>query len=161
MFEGALIVANLSRERIYEAKHDECADWDRRGAEADRRRMQNNVHLRNERQEHAQAGRELHQRRKTELRAVARFKAPVGGATRGRFVMIENVPQGIYHVVAYVSGMNNLSGGFSQAVPCGLSANCSDHSLIDVSDYENQDTPNVNPTDWYAPEGAFPPNPMP
>jgi hypothetical protein len=77
--------------------------------------------------------------------------------------LLENLPEGIYHVMAYPlrSGLGAPGGGFSQAVPCGLNASCTDHSLIDVPVFAGQETPNVNPTDWYAPPGSFPPNPMP
>jgi len=68
---------------------------------------------------------------------------------------IDNLPVGIYHVVAYTG----LSAGYTQAVPCGLSVNCVDHSLIDVNVNAGQVTGNVNPFDWYAPQGAFPPLP--
>jgi hypothetical protein len=71
---------------------------------------------------------------------------------------IENLPAGIYHVVAYVPGNDN-SGGYSQAVPCGLSVACSNHSLIDVQVFPGQESTGVNPGDWYAPPGSFPPNP--
>src|SRR5258706_7182183 len=68
---------------------------------------------------------------------------------------IDNLPVGIYHVVAYTG----LSAGYTQAVPCGLSVNFVDHSLIDVNVNAGQVTGNVNPFDWYAPQGAFPPLP--
>jgi len=69
---------------------------------------------------------------------------------------IDNLPVGIYYVVAYAG----LAAGYSQAVPCGLSVDCTDHSLIDVNVSAGQVTGNVNPFDWYAPEGAFPPLPI-
>jgi hypothetical protein len=71
---------------------------------------------------------------------------------------IAGLAPGKYHVVAYVAG-GGLAGGYSQMVPCGLSANCSDHSLIDVVVLAGADTPNIDPGDWYAPENAFPPMP--
>jgi hypothetical protein len=73
--------------------------------------------------------------------------------------MIENLPPGVYHVVAYPVG-GSLGGGYTQAVPCGLSVDCNDHSLIDVHVVAGQETSGVDPADWYAPEGAFPPNPI-
>lgn len=75
----------------------------------------------------------------------------------GNYQITGLVP-GIYHVVAYVMD-GSLSGGYSQAVPCGLSFECTDHSLIDVTVEPGKDTPNINPADWYAPPGAFPPMP--
>jgi hypothetical protein len=73
---------------------------------------------------------------------------------------ILNLPPGQYYVVAYVMG-GGLSAGYSQAVPCGLSANCNDHSLIAVNVNGGQVTNNINPQDWYAPDGSFPAYPLP
>ncbi len=70
-----------------------------------------------------------------------------------------HLPPGSYHVIAYVQG-DDYGGGFTHAVPCGLSVECIDHSLITVKVTAGQVTDGVNPVDFYAPEGAFPPNPM-
>lgn len=72
---------------------------------------------------------------------------------------IENLPPGAYHVVSYTMQDPYLAGGYSQMVPCGLAYDCEDHTLIDVVVVAGQDTPNINPGDWYAPEGSFPPKP--
>jgi hypothetical protein len=76
---------------------------------------------------------------------------------------IGNLPIGIYHVVAYTLGgtglPSQLPAGYSMAVQCGLQSGCDDHSLIDVPVNAGQVTPNIDPTDWYAPEGVFPPDP--
>lgn len=75
---------------------------------------------------------------------------------------IENVYAGTYHVVAYVlNPAYALAGGYTQAVLCGLLYTCEDHTLIDVIVVGGQATTGVNPGDWYAPEGAFPPMPNP
>lgn len=78
---------------------------------------------------------------------------------------ITGLPVGTYHVVAYTLGGGSfpagLAGGYTQAVPCGLSVNCIDHALIPVDVAGDQDTPNVDPTDWYFEENAFPPMPGP
>lgn len=71
---------------------------------------------------------------------------------------IDNLPAATYHVVAYTMG-GELAGGYTQAVPCGLSVDCNDHSLIDVNVTGGQVSAGVNPADWYAPEGTFPPKP--
>ena len=47
------------------------------------------------------------------------------------------------------------------AVMCGLDASCTDHTLVYVEVFAGQDSFGVDPQDWYAPEGAFPSNPMP
>lgn len=73
---------------------------------------------------------------------------------------INNLGPGNYTVVAYVLD-SSLAGGYSQAVPCGLSANCTDHSLIPVTVYAGQVSSGVNPQDWYAPPGSFPAKPTP
>jgi predicted small secreted protein len=62
---------------------------------------------------------------------------------------------GMYHIVAYVIG-GAPAGGYTQMVLCGLSVDCTDHSLIDVTVEAGKDTPDINPGDWYAPEGTFP-----
>ncbi|HSN94651.1 MAG TPA: hypothetical protein VLR89_06270 [Anaerolineaceae bacterium] len=63
----------------------------------------------------------------------------------------EKLPVGIYHVVSYlISNPGALAGGYSQAVPCGLSVACTDHSLIDVEVKAGQVTTGVDTFDWYA-----------
>lgn len=69
---------------------------------------------------------------------------------------MDNLSPGIYHVVAYYQ---SLTAGYSQAVPCGLRVDCTDHSLIDVVVTAGGLTTDVNPTDWYAPAGTFPAQP--
>lgn len=70
---------------------------------------------------------------------------------------IDNIPAGTYYVVSYAG----LSAGYSQSVLCGLSAECTDHSLVPVTVTSGQITSDVNPQDWYAPEGSFPASPLP
>ncbi len=70
---------------------------------------------------------------------------------------IEDLPPGIYHVVAYVSDPV-FSVGYSHAVPCGLSVACNDHSLKGVIVNPGEETINIDPGDWYAPDGTFPPD---
>jgi hypothetical protein len=76
-----------------------------------------------------------------------------------------DLPVGTYHVVAYSIGGDGfptgLSGGYTQAVPCGLSVACTDHSLIDVTVTARTTSSGVDPGDWYAPDGSFPPMPTP
>lgn len=69
-----------------------------------------------------------------------------------------NVPPGTYYVVAYTQD-GSLSAGYSYAVPCGLSVECTDHSLIPVVVITGQATNQANPQDWYAPPGLFPAKP--
>lgn len=77
---------------------------------------------------------------------------------------IDNLPPGVYHVIAYTVGSDSFpagfAGGYTQVVPCGFNANCNDHTLIDVTVTAGHDSGGVNPGDWYAPEGTFPPFPQ-
>jgi hypothetical protein len=70
---------------------------------------------------------------------------------------LQKLPAGTYNVLAFTE--KGVAGGYTQAVLCGLSAECTDHTLIDVTVKAGQDTPDINPQDWYAPEGAFPADP--
>ena len=72
---------------------------------------------------------------------------------------ISGLAPGKYHVVAYVQE-GGLAGGFTPAVACGLSVDCTDHSLSEVIVFAGTDTPNIDPGDWYAPENSFPPMPQ-
>lgn len=73
---------------------------------------------------------------------------------------IDNLPPGNYYVVAYLQD-GSLRAGYSYAVPCGLSVDCTDNSLIPVTVISGQTTNDINPQDWYAPEGSFPDSPLP
>jgi hypothetical protein len=81
----------------------------------------------------------------------------VGTASGQSFYSIQDIPAGRYHVVAYGNG--DLAGGYSAAVPCGLTAACTDHSLLTVQVSPGETTQGITPGDWYAPAGAFPPKP--
>jgi hypothetical protein len=74
---------------------------------------------------------------------------------------LTNLPAGRYHVVAYIipgpGGVpSEIAGGYTQAVPCGLSVDCTDHSLKEVEVTAGQTTNGIDPGDWYAPQGSFP-----
>jgi len=51
----------------------------------------------------------------------------------------------------------NLGGSYSQAVPCGLSVDCTDHSLIPVTVNAGQDVTGIDVCDWYGPPPPAPP----
>jgi hypothetical protein len=68
------------------------------------------------------------------------------------------VPAGDYYVVAYVLD-GGLGAGYSEAVPCGLLYTCTDHSLIPVHVGAGDIVEDIDPQDWYAPPGTFPPMP--
>ena len=73
------------------------------------------------------------------------------------------LPVGTYHIVAYsiASGSfpGGVAGGYTNAVPCGLAVECSDHTLIDVTVTAGLTLPDINPGDFYGVDGAFPPMP--
>lgn len=73
---------------------------------------------------------------------------------------IDSLPPGTYHIIAYTVGGGGfpvgLAGGYTKAVPCGLAAECSDHSLIDIQLAAGQAVTGINPADWYASQGTFP-----
>jgi hypothetical protein len=78
---------------------------------------------------------------------------------------INDVPAGVYHIVAYVAPSAakgfpiGLAAGYSQAVLCGLWFGCDDHSLVGVTVGSGEAVSGIDPQDWYAPEGTFPPMP--
>ena len=85
----------------------------------------------------------------------------VDTATGDRGYLLADLPPGTYHVVAYVTepGLPALSAGYSQYLPCGADVSCTDHSLVDVVVSAGETTTGVDTGDWYAPDGAFPPDP--
>ena len=78
---------------------------------------------------------------------------------------LDNLPPGTYRVLAYTLAAGVFQpgpiGGYSQMVPCGLQYGCNDHTLIDVVVTAGHVTTGVDPNDYYAPAGTFPPNPVP
>ena len=42
---------------------------------------------------------------------------------------------------------------------CGLKASCSDHTLIAVTVGAGETVRDIEVSDWYAPQGTFPPRP--
>lgn len=74
---------------------------------------------------------------------------------------IDGLAPGTYFVVAYPSDNSSYPGGYSQAVPCGLLATCTDHNLIPVEVKSGEVAQGINPGDFYAPPGTFPAAPAP
>lgn len=74
---------------------------------------------------------------------------------------IDGLAPGTYFVVAYPVNDTSYPGGYSSAVPCGLLASCIDHSLIPVEVKSGEVAQGINPGDFYAPAGTFPPAPAP
>jgi hypothetical protein len=70
---------------------------------------------------------------------------------------IAGVTPGVYHVIAYLTPDNPaLRGGYSQFVLCGNAASCPSHALVAVVVAPGATISHIDPTDWYAPAGAFP-----
>lgn len=67
------------------------------------------------------------------------------------YYRFDDLPVGKYHVLAYLieNPSDLLRAAYSNAVPCGLTVNCTDHSLIDVEVKQGQEVQNVDVTDWY------------
>jgi len=67
------------------------------------------------------------------------------------------VPPRTYFVIAYLISPEDLgatpglAGGYSKAVPCGLTADCEDHSLISVVVTPGETVEGIDPVDWYLP----------
>jgi hypothetical protein len=74
-----------------------------------------------------------------------------------RSYVIGGLPAGDYNVIAYPASGMHLAGGYTKAVPCGLQASCSDHSLLPVVLHEGQSMTNIQPNDWYT--TGLPPEP--
>ena len=66
------------------------------------------------------------------------------------------VPAGKYIVFAYLNDGGDVAGGYTNAVLCGLTAACTDHTLYVVTVGSGQQVSGVNVTDWYGPPGFIP-----
>lgn len=80
----------------------------------------------------------------------------------GQFTL-QDLPPGDYYVVAYLIDnsaiQGDFAGGYTSFVPCGMTVECMDHSLIPVSVSPGMTASGIDPGDWYAPENTFPPDP--
>lgn len=79
-------------------------------------------------------------------------------ADQRTFTMV-GLPPGTYHVLARTQGSPVLRAGYTAAVLCGLTVECTDHTLLPVTVTAGAATGGVDVFDWYAPEGAFPAEP--
>lgn len=76
---------------------------------------------------------------------------------KGWTLYSNSVPVGDYFVFARVVGDSSDSGGgYTNAVICGLHADCQDHDLVEVAVREGRAARDVDIFDWYAPAGSFP-----
>jgi hypothetical protein len=73
---------------------------------------------------------------------------------------IDGLEPGVYVVLAYLAdGPPDFAGGYSEAVRCGLSVDCTDHTLIRVTVQAGETVTGIQVRDWYTPPGVFPPRP--
>lgn len=81
----------------------------------------------------------------------------------GNEFKIDNLPVGNYTIVAYPLdeslSQSGVAGGYSNFVLCGLSVDCGDHFLVEVTVNAGETTSGILPGDWYAPENTFPIDP--
>lgn len=65
----------------------------------------------------------------------------------------KNIPAGKYVAYCYLNDSDSDFGaGYTKAVPCGLSVECNDHSLIQFEVKEKGITDKINIGDWYGAE---------
>lgn len=72
---------------------------------------------------------------------------------------IEGLAPGTYNVVAYTASEPAMAGGYTKAVPCGLSVDCTDHTSFPIIITPGRKAVGIDLKDWYAPEGTFPAKP--
>ncbi len=65
---------------------------------------------------------------------------------------LENVPLGEYIAFAYVRGMQENGGAYTEAVSCGLKVECTDHTIIRFLVEEKATTTGIDICDWYGAE---------
>ena len=69
-----------------------------------------------------------------------------------------SVESGYYYAYAYLVSEPNMGGGYTNAVACGLTIECSDHTMLAVEVLPGMTSEDVKICDFYAPE-FLPPNP--
>ncbi|MGH2583738.1 MAG: hypothetical protein ACRDJE_02355 [Dehalococcoidia bacterium] len=72
---------------------------------------------------------------------------------------IDGLEPGVYVVVAYLEEMPSFAGGYTEMVPCGLTVECTDHTLIPIAVGPGETVEGIAVRDWYAPPGTFPERP--
>ena len=75
-----------------------------------------------------------------------------------QYYEIKGLTPGDYTIVAYYRGYK-MAGGYTHFVRCGITPGCNDHSLISVHIDVGATATNIDPIDFYAPDGTFPPDP--
>jgi fermentation-respiration switch protein FrsA (DUF1100 family) len=69
---------------------------------------------------------------------------------------LSDVTPGTYLLYAWLDD-GETGGSYSKAVPCGLSASCTDHTLIPVTVKPGQNVTGIDVCDWYGPPPPAPP----
>jgi hypothetical protein len=65
---------------------------------------------------------------------------------------------GRYTAYAYLNSGASLGGAYTEMVLCGLSVECSDHTLVEFDVQSGETLDSIDICDWYAPE-SLPPDP--
>src|SRR3989304_1663193 len=73
----------------------------------------------------------------------------------GTGIYTADLPPGTYTAYAYAEGYE-IGGSYSQAVLCGLSVDCADHSLVPFDVAAGSPTDGINICDWYGGPGTVP-----
>jgi len=73
----------------------------------------------------------------------------------GTGIYTVDLPPGTYTAYAYAEGYE-IGGSYSQAVLCGLSVDCADHSLVPFDVAAGSPTDGINICDWYGGPGTVP-----
>ena len=69
----------------------------------------------------------------------------------------DNIAAGNYIVFSYPQGQTHIGGGFTEAVPCGLTVACTDHSPIELTIGAGTLVSGADICDWYGAD--IPPKP--
>jgi hypothetical protein len=81
----------------------------------------------------------------------------------GNTYVLEGIPEGKFHVLAYLRDPSNtkagIAGAYTEFVLCGSSEDCKDHTLVEVTVTGDSRTVNINPVDWDADAKTIPPDP--
>lgn len=62
------------------------------------------------------------------------------------------IAPGSYTAFAYVKGIDESPGGYTEYVPCGLTDECLDHTLIEFKVVDDGLTSDIDICDWYGAE---------
>lgn len=71
--------------------------------------------------------------------------------------IFENIPDGEYiaYAVPIEEGVGSFIGGYTHAVPCGLSTECTNHEYISLEVKDGTHLTDINIYDWYMGDEAL------